>query len=45
MVFWDELAASNIVVKKFSTRQHVEEKDGWFNGRFDVAKIVGEVPE
>ena len=44
MVFSEELAASNIMVKKFSTRQHVEEKDGWRNGRFEVAKIVGEVP-
>ena len=44
MVFADELAASNIAVKKFSTRQQVEETDGWHNGRFEVAKIVGEVP-
>ena len=44
MVFTEELAASNIMVKKFSTRQHVEETDGWRNGRFEVAKIVSEVP-
>ena len=45
MVFENELAASNIKVKKFSTRQQIEEKDGWFNGRFDVEKIVHETPE
>ena len=45
MVFGNELAASNIKVKKFSTRQQVEEKDGWFNGRFNVEKIVHETPE
>ena len=45
MVFKDELAASSIQVKKFSTRQQVEEKDGWHNGRFEVAKIVSEVPD
>ena len=44
MVFSEELSASSIQVKKFSTRQQVEEKDGWHNGRFEVAKIVGEVP-
>ena len=44
MVFSEELAASNITVKKFSTRQQVEETDGWYNGRFEVAKIVSEVP-
>lgn len=44
MVFAEELAASNITVKKFSTRQRVEEKDGWSNGRFEVAKIVAETP-
>ena len=44
MVFSEELSASNITVNKFSTRQQVEEKDGWHNGRFEVAKIVGEVP-
>lgn len=44
MVFAEELAASNITVKKFSTRQQVEEKDGWYNGRFEVANIVSEVP-
>ena len=44
MVFADELAASNITVKKFSTRQQVEETDGWRNGRFEVAKIVSKVP-
>ena len=44
MVFAEELAASNITVKKFSTRQHVEEKDGWSNGRFEVVKIVAETP-
>ena len=43
-MFTEELAASNIMVKKFSTRQHVEETDGWRNGRFEVAKIVSEVP-
>ena len=45
MVFADELAASNITVKKFSTRQQVEETDGWRNGRFEVAKIVTETPD
>jgi len=45
MVFSEELAASNITVKKFSTRQRVEEKDGWHNGRFEVAKIVAETPD
>ena len=44
MVFSEELAASSIHVKKFSTRQRVEETDGWHNGRFEVTKIVGEVP-
>lgn len=44
-VFADELAASDIMVKHFSTRAQVAEKDGWYNGRFDVAKIVSEVPE
>ena len=44
MVFSEELSASNITVKKFSTRQQVEEADGWHNGRFEVAKIVSEVP-
>lgn len=43
-VFSEELSASNITVKKFSTRQQVEERDGWHNGRFGVAKIVSEVP-
>lgn len=45
LVFADELAASDIMVKHFSTRARVVEKDGWHNGRFDVAKIVSEVPE
>ena len=45
MVFSEELAASNIAVKKFSTRQQVEETDGWHNGRFEVAKIVAETPD
>jgi len=45
MVFADELAASNITVKKFSTRQQVEETDGWRNGRFEAAKIVTETPD
>ena len=44
MVFKDELAASNIQVTKFSTRQHVAKKDGWHNGRFEVEKIVAETP-
>ena len=44
MVFSEELATSNITVKKFSTRQQVEETDGWHNGRFEVANIVSEVP-
>ena len=44
MVFSEELSASNITVNKFSTRQQVEEKDGWHNGRFEVANIVSEVP-
>ena len=45
MVFSEELAASNITVNKFSTRQQVEERDGWHNGRFEVAKIVAETPD
>ena len=45
MVFSEELAASHIQVTKFSTRQQVEETDGWHNGRFEVAKIVSEVPD
>ena len=44
MVFSEELAASSIQVKKFSTRQRVEGADGWRNGRFEVANIVSEVP-
>jgi len=44
MVFSEELAASHIQVNKFSTRQQVEETDGWHNGRFEVAKIVSKVP-
>ena len=44
MVFSEELAASSIQVHKFSTRQQVEEADGWRNGRFEVANIVSEVP-
>ena len=44
MVFTEELSASNIAVNKFSTRQQVEETDGWHNGRFEVANIVSEVP-
>ena len=44
MVFSEELAASNITVKKLSTRQQVEETDGWYNGRFEVTKIASEVP-
>ena len=44
IVFSEELAASNITVKKFSTRQQVEETDGWYNGRFEVTKIASEVP-
>ena len=44
-VFSEELAASSIQVNKFSTRQQVEEKDGWYNGRFEVAKIVAETPD
>ena len=44
MVFAKELAASSIMVK-FSTRQQVEETDGWHNGRFEVAKIVAETPD
>ena len=45
MVFLEELAASNITVNKFSTRRQVEERDGWHNGRFEVAKIVAETPD
>ena len=45
MVFTEELAASSIQVNKFSTRQQVEEADGWWNGRFEVANIVSEVPD
>ena len=45
MVFSEELSESNITVKKFSTRQQVEEKNGWHNGRFEVAKIVTETPD
>ena len=44
MVFSEELAVSSIQVNKFSTRQQVEEKNGWRNGRFEVAKIVTETP-
>ena len=44
MVFSEELAASSIQVHKFSTRQQVEETDGWYNGRFEVTKIASEVP-
>ena len=44
MVLSEELAASSIQVKKFSTRQRVEGADGWRNGRFEVANIVSEVP-
>ncbi len=44
MVFSEELAVSSIQVNKFSTRQQVEEKNGWRNGRFEVANIVSEVP-
>ena len=44
MVFSEELSASSIKVNKFSTRQRVEEIDGWHNGRFEVANIVSEVP-
>ncbi len=44
-VFAMELERSTIAVKHFSTRQKVEQKNGWYNGRFDVAKIVDEVPE
>ena len=43
-VFQDELAASNIKIQHFSTSAKVEEKKGWHNGRFDVAKIIAEVP-
>ena len=45
MVFSEELSASSIKVNKFSTRQRVEEIDGWHNGRFEVAKIVAETPD
>lgn len=45
MVFSEELAVSSIQVNKFSTRQQVEEKNGWRNGRFEVAKIVTETPD
>ena len=45
MVFSEELAASSIRVNKFSTCQQIEEKDGWRNGRFEVAKIVAETPD
>ena len=44
-VFATELEGSKIAIKHFSTRQKVEQKNGWHNGRFDVAKIVDEVPE
>ena len=44
MVFSEELAVSSIQVHKFSTRQQVEETDGWYNGRFEVTKIASEVP-
>ena len=44
MVFSEELAALSIQVHKFSTRQQVEETDGWYNGRFEVTKIASEVP-
>ena len=44
IVFSEELATSSIQVNKFSTRQQIEETDGWRNGRFEVANIVSEVP-
>lgn len=43
-IFSEELAASRITVKHFSTRQQIEEGSGWYNGRFSVARIVQEVP-
>ena len=43
-VFDEELANSRIQVAHFSTRQEVEEANGWRNGRFEVAVIVREVP-
>ncbi|MDO5343390.1 MAG: FAD-binding oxidoreductase [Candidatus Saccharibacteria bacterium] len=41
-VFDEELANSRIRVTHFSTRQKVEEVNGWRNGRFEVAAIVQE---
>lgn len=43
-IFSEELAASSITVKHFSTRQEVEEGDGWYNGRFSITRIIQEVP-
>ncbi|MDO4780958.1 MAG: FAD-binding oxidoreductase [Candidatus Saccharibacteria bacterium] len=43
-VFDAELADSPIRVTHFSTRQQVEEANGWRNGRFEVAAIVQEAP-
>ncbi len=45
VVFASELAASKIQVEYFCTRQKIDEKKGWHNGRFEVAKIVNEVPD
>lgn len=45
VVFRDELATSSIRCHFYSTRQQVEEKDGWHNGRFDPADIVRTSPD
>ena len=44
-VYDEELAASDITVKHFSTQQRVDEKEGWASGRFDVEDIVREVAD
>lgn len=44
-VFDQELAASDIQVNHFSTRQKVSEAKGWHNGRFEVAHILEQVTD
>lgn len=43
-IFEQELENSTIHVNHYSTRQTVEEKNGWHNGRFDVCTIVKNAP-
>lgn len=45
LIFKQELADSNISCNFYSTRQRVEEKNGWHNGRFDPANIVRQSPD